>query len=125
MLGACSEQLAGSAYCGQLDEAVVGGDRRVPTVAVARAEVERAVGTVDDVADPAEAAGQQPLRPGDPVRIVRLEADAQQVLAGRFGRIRDVVSGPDGALYLCTSNRDGRNTPVAADDRIVKLSAVR
>jgi len=52
-------------------------------------------------------------------------AGTERLLAGRFGRIRDVVSGPDGALYLCTSNRDGRNTPVAADDRIVKLSAVR
>ena len=49
----------------------------------------------------------------------------ERLLAGRFGRIRDVVNGPDGSLYLCTSNRDGRNTPVAADDRLIKLSAVR
>ena len=70
-------------------------------------------------------AGQHLLRvrfePNDPNRV----AGTERLLAGRFGRIRDVVSGPDGALYLCTSNRDGRNTPVAADDRIVKLSAVR
>jgi glucose/arabinose dehydrogenase len=70
-------------------------------------------------------AGQHLLRvrfdPNDPNRI----AGTERLLAGQFGRIRDVVSGPDGALYLCTSNRDGRNTPVAADDRIVKLSAVR
>ena len=70
-------------------------------------------------------AGQHLLRvrfePNDPNRV----AATERLLAGRFGRIRDVVTGPDGALYLCTSNRDGRNTPVAADDRIVKLSAVR
>jgi glucose/arabinose dehydrogenase len=70
-------------------------------------------------------AGQHLLRvrfePNDPNRV----AGSERLLAGRFGRIRDVVNGPDGALYLCTSNRDGRNTPVAADDRIVKLSAVR
>jgi glucose/arabinose dehydrogenase len=70
-------------------------------------------------------AGQHLLRirfdPNDPNRV----AGTERLLAGRFGRIRDVINGPDGALYLCTSNRDGRNTPVAADDRIIKLSAVR
>ncbi len=70
-------------------------------------------------------AGQHLLRvrfdPNDPNRV----AGTERLLAGRFGRIRDVVNGPDGSLYLCTSNRDGRNTPVAADDRLVKLSAVR
>ena len=70
-------------------------------------------------------AGQHLLRvrfePNDPNRV----AATERLLAGRFGRIRDVVTGPDGALYLCTSNRDGRNTPVASDDRIVRLSAAR
>ena len=70
-------------------------------------------------------AGQHLLRvrfdPNDPNRV----AGTERLLAGRFGRIRDVVTGPDGALYFCTSNRDGRNTPVATDDRLVKLSAVR
>ena len=45
----------------------------------------------------------------------------EQLLDGAFGRIRDVVSGPDGLLYFCTNNRDGRGTPVATDDRIVRL----
>ena len=70
-------------------------------------------------------AGQHLLRvrfdPNDPNRV----AGTERLLAGRFGRIRDVVNGPDGTLYFCTSNRDGRNTPVATDDRLVKLSAVR
>jgi glucose/arabinose dehydrogenase len=39
----------------------------------------------------------------------------------RYGRLRDVVAGPDGALYLTTSNRDGRATPAPDDDRILKV----
>ena len=70
-------------------------------------------------------AGQHLLRvrfdPNDPNQVLATE----RLLAGRFGRIRDVINGPDDSLYLCTSNRDGRNTPVSADDRIIKLSAVR
>jgi glucose/arabinose dehydrogenase len=42
--------------------------------------------------------------------------------AMELGRIRVVVPGPDGALYLATSNRDGRGRPRNGDDRIVRLS---
>lgn len=42
-------------------------------------------------------------------------------LAGDFGRLRTVAAGPDGELYILTSNRDGRGTFVAADDRLVKV----
>jgi glucose/arabinose dehydrogenase len=41
--------------------------------------------------------------------------------AGRFGRLRDVVEGPDGNLYLLTSNRDGRGRPQPDDDAIWRL----
>jgi len=41
---------------------------------------------------------------------------------GRFGRLRDVVQGPDGALYFLTNNRDGRGTPRPGDDRIYRVS---
>ncbi len=41
--------------------------------------------------------------------------------AGRFGRLRDVVEGPDGNLYLLTSNRDGRGRPQPGDDAIWRL----
>jgi glucose/arabinose dehydrogenase len=38
-----------------------------------------------------------------------------------FGRIRDVVLGPDGFLYFSTSNRDGRGDMNEGDDKIIKL----
>ncbi|GAB4249668.1 MAG: hypothetical protein Kow00129_10450 [Thermoleophilia bacterium] len=48
---------------------------------------------------------------------------AEEVLFdGRFGRLRSIAVGPDGALYLGTSNRDGRGTPAAEDDRILRVS---
>ena len=57
------------------------------------------------------------LDPTVPRRIVAQE----RLLEGQFGRIRDVVSGPDGLLYFCTNNRDGRGSPVMGDDRIARL----
>ena len=38
-----------------------------------------------------------------------------------FGRLRDVQTGPDGYLYLLTSNRDGRGTASPTDDRILRI----
>jgi glucose/arabinose dehydrogenase len=40
---------------------------------------------------------------------------------GRYGRLRTVVEGPDGAIYLLTNNTDGRGSPRAGDDRIVRI----
>ena len=45
----------------------------------------------------------------------------EQLLSNRFGRIRDVISAPDGYLYFSTSNRDGRGSVSASDDRIARL----
>jgi glucose/arabinose dehydrogenase len=49
-------------------------------------------------------------------------ADRQQLVAGEYGRLRALALGPDGALYLATSNRDGRGRPGPSDDRILRLS---
>ena len=42
---------------------------------------------------------------------------------GEYGRIRAVVVGPDGYLYITTSNRDGRGSPAQNDDRIIRINA--
>ncbi|MBI2622355.1 PQQ-dependent sugar dehydrogenase, partial [Candidatus Microgenomates bacterium] len=39
----------------------------------------------------------------------------------QFGRIRDVIIGPDNMLYITTSNRDGRGSPSGDDDKIIRV----
>ena len=41
---------------------------------------------------------------------------------GLYGRLRDAVAGPDGALYVLTNNRDGRGRPQPGDDRILRIT---
>ncbi len=45
-----------------------------------------------------------------------------EYLVNEFGRIREVIVGPDGLLYITTSNRDGRGTPTADDDKIIRVN---
>lgn len=52
-------------------------------------------------------------------------ADDEVLLDGVFGRLRDVRTGPDGAVYIATSNRDGRGDPGAGDDRILRIAPAR
>jgi aldose sugar dehydrogenase len=50
------------------------------------------------------------------------DAVAQESLfQGEWGRIRVVRMGPDGYLYIATSNRDGRGNPSPADDVLLRL----
>ncbi len=48
--------------------------------------------------------------------------DLKKHFSGEFGRIRDVVLGPDNMLYITTSNKDGRGTPNAGDDKIIRIN---
>lgn len=55
-------------------------------------------------------------------RVTALErwwttADRESV----YGRLRGLTVGPDGALYVGTSNRDGRGRPREGDDRVLRL----
>jgi aldose sugar dehydrogenase len=60
-------------------------------------------------------------------RIIRVVTNSRQVvsqenlLEGKYGRIRDIAEGPDGYIYFSTSNRDGRGSPASDDDRILRL----
>jgi glucose/arabinose dehydrogenase len=54
--------------------------------------------------------------------------EPQAAVVGEFGRLRSVAMGPDGMLWVTTSNRDGRCveergcTANEADDRIIRFS---
>jgi len=51
----------------------------------------------------------------------RRVASQERWFEKKYGRIRDVAEGPDGAIYFATSNRDGRGLPAPDDDRILKI----
>ena len=48
------------------------------------------------------------------------EIKTKNILSG-MGRIRDVIQGPDGYLYLITSNTDGKAFPDKDDDKLVRI----
>jgi glucose/arabinose dehydrogenase len=63
---------------------------------------------------------------GERLWRIELGSDGQatgreQLLRDQLGRIRNVLQAPDGSLWVTTSNRDGRGTPDARDDRIIRL----
>ena len=65
---------------------------------------------------------------GEHLHRVVLSEDGRNVVTneklfdGTYGRLRDVVEGPDGNIYLLTSNRDGRGSPRRADDKVLRIT---
>jgi glucose/arabinose dehydrogenase len=62
---------------------------------------------------------------GEQLRRLRFDGDRvvvdEPLLQGRYGRLRTVVEGPRGDLYVLTSNRDGRGRVRGGDDRILRI----
>jgi len=63
---------------------------------------------------------------GNHLRMLDLDLNSNQVLSSEalfseYGRLRDASMGPDGNLYILTSNRDGRGSPEPNDDRIFRI----
>lgn len=48
--------------------------------------------------------------------------DFTELFKGKYGRIREIILGPDNMLYISTSNRDGRGNPAQDDDKIIRIN---
>lgn len=66
--------------------------------------------------------------PGNPNRVTSVERWFNEQVwrdgvlpESAYGRLRALAVGPDGALYLGTSNRDGRFEPGPNDDRVLRI----
>ena len=49
---------------------------------------------------------------------------SKALFLGEVGRLRDASVGPNGDLYILTSNCDGRGSPAPNDDRILRITPV-
>lgn len=61
---------------------------------------------------------------GEGIVILTPDGEGLQLvgkIATQYGRIREVVEAPDGSLYFTTSNRDGRGTIRAGDDKVYRI----
>jgi glucose/arabinose dehydrogenase len=66
---------------------------------------------------------------GKALHVLNLNASGDTVIASSnalynaYGRFRDVLTYPDGRVFISTSNHDWAGSPSADDDRILELSA--
>ena len=54
------------------------------------------------------------------VEITDNDANLERLLSG-VGRIRDVAQGPDGYIYIITTNTDGKAFPAPDDDKLLRI----
>ena len=57
----------------------------------------------------------------DRLKINDGKVEYQKTILSGLGRIRDVNEGPDGYLYIITSNTDGKAFPDSSDDKLVRI----
>jgi glucose/arabinose dehydrogenase len=58
----------------------------------------------------------------------RRAASVERLFENQYGRLRDVIVGPDGAVYIATSNHDGRARgigPFEGDDKVLRITPSR
>ncbi|MBM2815165.1 MAG: glucose dehydrogenase [Ignavibacteria bacterium] len=66
-------------------------------------------------------------------KLIQLKLDAtgtqvefqKDFFTSKFGRLRDICISPDGKVYIATSNKDGRGSPGAKDDRIIEITPLQ
>jgi glucose/arabinose dehydrogenase len=60
---------------------------------------------------------------GEVLRAIPVDepGTARELYAGEHGRLRSVLEGPDGTLWIVTNNTDGRGQPRDGDDRILSV----
>ena len=120
--GACDDDIgAERAFC-QANNVVEPLAMWTPTIAPAGADI-----YVSDLIPQWKGSVLFASLKGTALYRLTLSADGTRVtaketlFAGQFGRLRDVLVGPDGVVYLATSNRDGRGGPASDDDRIIRV----
>lgn len=52
-------------------------------------------------------------------------ASRETIIKGDYGRLRAVTVGPDGSIYVSTSNKDGRSKANDGDDKILKVTPIK
>lgn len=57
----------------------------------------------------------------DRLKISDEKIEYQKSILSGLGRIRDIAEGPDGYLYIITSNTDGKAFPDNSDDKLVRI----
>lgn len=118
----------------ELNEIVPGGNYGWPTVEGMGGEDQGFVDPVQ-VWEPAVASPSGIAVIGDAVYVANLRGRtlrrvplddlgaSSELLAGDYGRLRDVIAGPDGNAWVLTNNTDGRGDPATDDDRIISVPA--